>query len=214
MSDLNQEGKTDQSEPVESEESSHEDEKHSLKESNEYRNLDIMIDKKLLILNELPIKGGRPVQAYGTIMMSPKLYNPTFCLEVFIESKLVTEWKLTNKWTTWASGEDLESKIEKASIRKDVKTEVEQNPEWDYQITAAAAVAVFNKYDGLKSRGDILTEEDRAFLHFPGQFGIITAENLQTYVTEAGCVNECARLIEKFSKDVINTEVIRKSFPP
>jgi hypothetical protein len=76
-------------------------------------NVDMMIDKKLLCIDDLPELGGKPSVAYGNVNMPRKLYCKQTNIEGFTEDRMVEEWRVTKLWWAWLKAVDLETVIEK-----------------------------------------------------------------------------------------------------
>jgi hypothetical protein len=76
-------------------------------------NIDIMIDKHRLFIDDFPKIGGQNATAYGNVMMPGKLYATKTNIHAFIESKMVNDWKVTDKWMAWLKEIDLKIVIEK-----------------------------------------------------------------------------------------------------
>jgi hypothetical protein len=174
-------------------------------------NLEIMIKKKLVDIEDLPQIGGQKVPAYGDVMMPAKLYATKTNIQSFIESELVEDWNITHKWWEWLKKVDLKSAVEKKEVVSLLRLEMkaqkknEKSTKGGLQISFSTANSIFADYDGKKKKqNDLLSRTDRAFLHLlvgADEFGDTKTPDLAFYLKESCCHYETVRLIQKFDTE-------------
>ena len=187
-------------------------------------NLDIMIDRKPVSINDLPPIGEKRSVTYGAVSMPSKLYGSKANIQKFIESKMASEWNITEMWTAWLKKQDLKTILKKEEIQKLVCEELESqlktvDNEGVLQFSFSHAYQIFNDYDGKKKvQGDLLGSEDRVFLNLlvgADEFGESKNPELIYYVKEAHCHLEAVRLIHKYdTRCQVDIDTIEKFWDP
>ena len=156
--------------------------------------------------------------------MPSKLYGSKANIQKFIESKMASEWNITEMWTAWLKKQDLKTILKKEEIQKLVCEELESqlktvDDEGVLQFSFSHAYQIFNDYDGKKKvQGDLLGSEDRVFLNLlvgADEFGESKNPELIYYVKEAHCHLEAVRLIHKYdTRGQVDIDTIEKFWDP
>jgi hypothetical protein len=204
--------------------SSNDDDEDNNANAHDNVNLEIMMDRKLLSIKDLPRIGESIKVAYGDVKMPGKLYTTKKNIDVFVESKCVDEWKITKKWTGLLDEVDLKTVIEKKEVRSIVFAELEAKKKDTHkkgkmQLSFPTAYSIFSDYDGKKSKNiDILSNADRVFLNLlvgADEFGDTKTPDLVLYIKESRCHEETVRLLRKFDiKRKVDHDLIEKHFNP
>ena len=185
-------------------------------------NLDMMIKKKLIDIEDLPQIGGQKVPAYGDVMMPGKLYATKTNIQSFIESEMVEDWNVSKKWWEWLKKVDLKSSMEKEEVLSLVHSEMEpqmKNEKNSMQISFSTANSIFSDYDGKKKKqNNLLSRTDRVFLHLlvgADEFGDTKTPDLFFYLKESRSHHETLRLIQKFDTGgKVDINLIEKHWNP